>query len=157
MKIVLVGNPNVGKSALFNRLTGADVVVSNYAGTTVEITRGSMYVRHEKATIIDSPGSYSLDPSNKAEEVTRQMLNDADMVINVIDATNLERNLALTLELLLRKYRVIVALNIWDETTHRGIHIDHRSLSALLGVPVIPVPSCARNTAPTSPTPISCS
>jgi ferrous iron transport protein B len=99
-KIVLMGNPNVGKSVVFSRLTGANVISSNYPGTTVDYSKGKMKIDDTLVEIIDAPGTYSLEPSNKAEEVAHQMLKEADIVINVIDATNLERNLYLTLELL---------------------------------------------------------
>ena len=104
MKILLMGNPNVGKSVLFSRLTGARVIASNYPGTTVSFTRG--YVRlkdDERAEVIDVPGTYTLTPTCKAEEVAVQMLEEADpgdVVINVVDATKLERNLNLTFQLL---------------------------------------------------------
>ena len=96
-RIVLMGNPNVGKSVVFSRLTGANVVTSNYPGTTVDFSKGKMRVGVKKVEIIDAPGTYSLEPSNKAEEVAVEMLASADVVINVVDATNLERNLFLTL------------------------------------------------------------
>lgn len=137
-KIVLMGNPNVGKSVVFSRLTGANVVTSNYAGTTVDFSKGKMRVKDEKIELVDAPGTYSLEPSNKAEDVAVQMLNDADVVINVIDSTNLERNLFLTLELLEKGVPVIIALNLWDEAQHLGISINEKQLEELLGVPVIP-------------------
>ncbi len=136
--ILLMGNPNVGKSAVFSRLTGADVTASNYPGTTVDFTEGTTQINGEKYEIIDVPGSYSLQPSNKAEEVATKMLEDGDLVINVLDATNLERNLNLTFELLEKDIPVIVALNMWDETKHQGINIDKEKLEEILGVPVIP-------------------
>ncbi len=138
MKVLLVGNPNVGKSVVFSRLTGVDVIASNYPGTTIEFTSGSMKVGGESAELIDTPGAYSLEPRCKAEEVTARMLEEGDVVINVIDATNLERNLYLTLELLERKIPMIVALNMWDDTKHRGIEIDAEKLEERLGVPVVP-------------------
>lgn len=135
-KILLMGNPNVGKSAIFSRLTGAKVVISNYPGTTVEFTQGLMKIGDARPMIIDVPGTYTLDPTNKAEEVALQMLSGGDVVINVIDATNLERNLYLTLQLLEHNVPVVVALNVWDETAHKGIHIDVERLEKHLGVPV---------------------
>jgi ferrous iron transport protein B len=133
-----MGNPNVGKSVVFSRLTGANVIASNYPGTTVDFSKGKMRVEGEKLEIIDAPGTYSLEPTNKAEEVAVQMLSEADVVINVVNATNLERNLYLTLELLERKIPSIVVLNLWDETHHLGIHIDEKKLEEILGVPVVP-------------------
>jgi ferrous iron transport protein B len=138
MRILLVGNPNVGKSALFSRLTGTHIISSNYPGTTVGFTKGYLKLGEERAELIDVPGNYTLEPSSKAEEVAVEMLKDGDLVINVVDATNLERNLNLTLQLLERRTPVIVALNMWDDTRHRGINIDVAKLEELLGVPVVP-------------------
>ena len=136
-KILLIGNPNVGKSAVFSRLTGARVTIANYPGTTVEFTQGFLKIGDEKSTVIDVPGTYSLQPTSKAEEVAVQMLREGSLAINIIDATNLERNLYLTLQLLESNIPVVVALNIWDDTRHRGIEIDVEKLEQLLGVPVI--------------------
>ena len=133
-----MGNPNVGKSAFFSRITGTRVIASNYPGTTVGFTKGSMKLGEEEAEVIDVPGTYTLEPASKAEEVASQMLQDGDLVINVLDATNLERNLYLTQELLEKQIPVVVALNIWDDTKHRGISIDVVKLEGLLGVPVMP-------------------
>ena len=137
-RILLVGNPNVGKSVIFSKLTGVNVAVSNYPGTTVEFSKGRSMFGPEEVEVIDVPGAYSLEPSSKAEEVAVEMLEDGDIVINVVDATNLERNLYLTSQLLERKTPLVVALNIWDETKHRGIEIDVDRLSEMLGVPVVP-------------------
>ncbi len=133
-----MGNPNVGKSVVFSRLTGADVIASNYPGTTVDFSKGKMRIDGKKVEIIDAPGTYSLEPTNKAEEVAAKMFKDADVVINVVDATNLERNLYLTLELLEKDKPIIIALNLWDEAKHLGIHIDVEELERMLGVPVVP-------------------
>jgi len=138
MKILLMGNPNVGKSVIFSRLTGVRVTASNYPGTTVNYSQGFMKLGEETVDVIDVPGTYTLEPTSEAEEIASQMLNTGDLIINVIDATNLERNLYLTLQLLERNIPMIVALNIWDETKHRGIHIDLDRLTTLLGVPVVP-------------------
>jgi len=137
-KILLMGNPNVGKSAIFSRLTGARIVISNYPGTTVEFTKGQVKIDGERPSLIDVPGTYTLDPSSKAEEVATRMLKEGDFIINVVNATNLERNLYLTLELLEKNKPVVVALNMWDETSHQGIQIDVKKLEEKLGVPVIP-------------------
>ncbi|MCK4786061.1 MAG: ferrous iron transporter B, partial [Desulfobacteraceae bacterium] len=142
MKILLMGNPNVGKSVVFNRLTGANVIVSNYAGTTVEFTKGSMKLGAERAELIDVPGTYTLEPTCKAEEIAVEMLNehaDGEVVINVVESTNLERSLNLTLQLLKHKVPVVVALNFWDETKHKGISIDDKKLEQILGVPCVPI------------------
>ncbi|MBW2989321.1 ferrous iron transporter B [Candidatus Woesearchaeota archaeon] len=138
MKILLMGNPNVGKSAIFSRITGSDAAVSNYAGTTVELKKGTMLLEGKKAEIIDVPGTYSLEPTNKAEEVAVEMLKKGGIVVNVVDCTNLERNLNLTFQLMEKDVPVVVALNLWDETKHVGIKIDVKKLEGLLGVPVIP-------------------
>jgi len=138
MKILLMGSPNVGKSVVFSRLTGVHVIASNYPGTTVGYTRGSMKLGEERAEVIDVPGTYTLEPITEAEEVASRMLGTGDIVINVVNATNLERNLYLTLQLLERDIPVVVALNMWDDTRHRGIHIDLDKLREVLGVPVIP-------------------
>ena len=134
-----MGNPNVGKSVVFSRLTGVRVMSSNYPGTTVGFTEGRMKVGSDLADVIDVPGTYTLDPTCEAEEVALEMLARGDIVINVVDATNLERNLFLTLQLLERDVPVVVALNLWDDTRHQGISIDLERLRSELGeVPVIP-------------------
>ncbi|MBL7073383.1 MAG: ferrous iron transporter B [Candidatus Omnitrophica bacterium] len=139
-KILLMGNPNVGKSAIFSRLTGAKVTVSNYPGTTVGFCQG--YVTLEKntyAVVIDVPGVYSLDPLTTTDEVAIKMREKGDMIINVVDATNLERNLFLSLELAEKNAPMIIALNMWDETKHKGIEIDVKALQKELGILVVPV------------------
>ncbi len=138
MKILLMGNPNVGKSVIFSRLTGAHVIASNYPGTTVGYTHGFMKLAEETVEVIDVPGTYTLEPTSEAEEIALRMLDSGDLVINVVDATNLERNLYLSLQLLERDTPVIIALNMWDDTKHRGVHVDLAKLRQLLGVPVIP-------------------
>ncbi|MEM3737661.1 MAG: ferrous iron transporter B [Candidatus Bathyarchaeia archaeon] len=138
MRILLMGNPNVGKSVIFSRLTGTLVITSNYPGTTVEYTKGAMKFKGRMAEVIDVPGVYSLDVNSKAEEVAVKMLREGDLVINVVDATNLERNLYLTLQLLELGVHMVIALNFWDEAKHKGISIDREKLERLLGVPVVP-------------------
>jgi len=142
-RILLMGNPNVGKSVVFTRLTGVNVITSNYPGTTVEFRKGYMRLEDERAEVIDVPGTYTLEPTSRAEEVAVEMLENAckeegTLVINIVDATNLERNLNLTLQLLKRDIPVIVALNLWDETRHTGISINVEKLQGMLGVPVVP-------------------
>ena len=132
-----MGCPNVGKSVIFSRMTGVNVVSSNYPGTTVDFTGGTTFIGGEKFELIDVPGTYSLEATSKAEEVAQIMLQGADFVINVVDATHLERNLYLTLEILERKKPSIIALNLWDETKHLGIEIDVAKLEQVLGVSVI--------------------
>jgi len=137
-RILLMGNPNVGKSVVFSRLTGVHAISSNYPGTTVEFLQGHMMLGDEKALLVDVPGTYGLEASSKAEEVAVEMLEDAHVVIIVADATNLERSLHLILHILERDVPAIVALNIWDDARHKGIHIDVEGLEKELGVPVVP-------------------
>lgn len=137
-KILLVGNPNVGKSVIFSRLTGVRTTASNYPGTTISYTRGFLKLGDEKVEVIDVPGTYCLEPTCDAEKIAVEMLQDGDVVINVINAINLERSLYLTLQLLERNIPMVVALNMWDDTKHRGINIDLDKLRAFLKVPVIP-------------------
>ena len=142
MKILLMGNPNVGKSAVFNRLTGANVIISNYAGTTIEFTKGIMRLAGQQVELVDVPSTYTLDPTNKAEQIAVEMLNehtDDDVVVNVVESTNLERSLNLTLQLLKHKIPTVVALNFWDETKHKGISIDIEKLENILKVPCVPI------------------
>jgi len=142
MKVALVGNPNVGKSAVFNRLTGASVIVSNYPGTTVEFTRGTMRLGGQPVEVVDLPGTYSLEPTCKAEEVTAQALEElapGDVILNVVDSTNLERGLGLTLQLTRLRKPMVLALNMWDEAKHTGVQIDVPVLEKSLGVPCVPV------------------
>lgn len=138
MKILLMGGPNVGKSVIFSRLTGINVTASNYPGTTVEFTKGAIKSAEIDAEIIDVPGVYTLEPISRAEEVAVKMMEEGDLIINVVDATHLERNLYLTLSLLEKRRPMIVALNMWDEARHKGITIDVKRLEELLGVPVVP-------------------
>jgi ferrous iron transport protein B len=145
-KVLLIGNPNVGKSVVFSRLTGVNVISSNYPGTTVEYSKGYMRVGNEKVEVIDVPGTYSLEPTSKAEQIAVKMLQDSiasqnGIVVNIVDGTNLERNLNLTLQLLKKNIPVIVDLNFWDETKHLGISIDVGKLEKIINVPV--VPTCA--------------
>ncbi|MDD3840954.1 MAG: ferrous iron transporter B [Clostridia bacterium] len=138
MRILLIGNPNVGKSVIFSQLTGVSVTTSNYPGTTVEFSKGYMTYNGEKHEIIDVPGTYDLDPTCQAEKVAVDMLDSGDVFINVVDSTNLERNLNLTLQLMEFGKPMVIALNLWDEARHKGIEIDQEKLSHILGVPVVP-------------------
>ena len=133
MKILLLGNPNVGKSVVFSRLTGVHVISSNYPGTTVGYTKGFMRFRDERADVIDVPGTYTLDPTCEAERVAREMLEEGDVAIDVVDATNLERNLYLTSQLLELEIPLVLALNVSDSARSQGIRIDKARLSTLLG------------------------
>ena len=144
-KIFLIGNPNVGKSVVFSRLTGVQVISSNYPGTTVEITKGYLKLDKDKIEVVDLPGTYSLEPTSSAEEVAVSLLKESrkeeSAVINIIDSTNLERNLLLTLQLIEEGFSVIVCMNMCDDAGHRGVHIDASKLEQLLNVQVIP--TCA--------------
>jgi len=131
--VVLAGNPNVGKSVVFNALTGTYVDVSNYPGTTVELTRGVFGERD----LIDTPGVYGVSSFNDEERVARDIIMDADIVINVVDAVHPERDLFLTLHLIDMGKRMVVALNMTDEARSRGVVLDRDLLEDLLGVPVI--------------------
>ncbi|MEW6697124.1 MAG: ferrous iron transport protein B [Bacillota bacterium] len=133
-RIVLVGNPNAGKSVFFNYLTGMYVDVSNYPGTTLEITHG----RLQGDVVIDTPGVYGISSFNDEERVARDVILSADVVINVVNAVYLERDLFLTQQVIDTGVPVIVALNMVDEAENQGIKIDAALLSQLLGVPVIP-------------------
>ena len=139
-KILLMGNPNVGKSVFFNRLTGANVIVSNYPGTTVDYTKGSIRLRDEDIEIIDVPGAFSLEPKDKAEEVAVKMLkeNRESIVICVIDASKIERGLYLALEIIEEGYPVVIALNMWDVSEDKNIEIDINNLEEILCLPIIP-------------------
>lgn len=133
-KIVLVGNPNVGKSVFFNALTGVYVDVSNYPGTTLEISHG----RFGQDVVIDTPGVYGISSFNDEESVARDVILSADIILNVVDAVHLERDLFLTLQVIDTGIPVIVAINMIDEARKQGIEIDIDLLTDLLGVPVIP-------------------
>jgi ferrous iron transport protein B len=138
-KICLVGNPNVGKSAIFGLLTGRYVTVSNYPGTTVEITKGEMNIRKEKLSIIDTPGVNSLVPMSEDEKVTRDILLEekTKAVIQVTDAKNIKRALFLTLQLIEMGIPLVIDLNMKDEASNRGIDIKEIELSNILGVEVV--------------------
>lgn len=140
MKILLMGNPNVGKSAVFNRLTGAKATESNYPGTTVDYTKGYMRLEGKDVEIIDVPGTFSLEPKDKAEEVAVKMLkeNRDSVIVCVIDSVKLERGLYLALEIIEEGYPVVIALNMWDVAEDKNIRIDVEKLENILGVPIVP-------------------
>lgn len=137
--IALAGNPNVGKSVLFNRLTGVDVSISNYPGTTVDYTEGRAMIGGEEYRVVDLPGSFSLEAKDKAEEVAGKMLKemDPDVVVCVIDATSIERGLYLCLELIEWGFSMMVVLNMSDEARDKNIEVDAEELENVLGVPVV--------------------
>ena len=138
--IVLVGNPNVGKSALFGALTGKYVTVSNYPGTTVEVSRGVARTAAGRLEVVDTPGAASFLPFSEDERVTRDILLETPgaSVIAVVDAKNLERGLGLALQLSEMEIPFVLALNMSDEARERGIRIDTAALSRILGVEAIP-------------------
>ena len=145
MIIALLGNPNSGKTTLFNQLTGSKQHVGNFPGVTVEKKEGS--IRGQKnLTLVDLPGIYSLSPYTAEEVVTRDFLlvDKPEAVINIVDATNIERNLYLTLQLMEVGVPVVVALNMMDEVRANGDTIDIQQLSRNLGIPVVPI-SAAKN------------
>jgi ferrous iron transport protein B len=134
-RLVLVGNPNVGKSVFFNSLTGIYVAVSNYPGTTLDISSGFY---KEDYVVIDTPGVYGVSSFNDEEIVARDVILSADLVINIVDAVHLERDLFLSQQLLDMGIPIIIALNMMDEARNNGMKIDVEKMSDELGVPVIP-------------------
>ena len=122
--ILLVGQPNVGKSVLFSRLTGVRTIASNYPGTTVGYAAGRMRFGGGIYDVVDAPGTYSLEPLDDAARVAIDLIDGAKRIVNVVDATHLERHLPLTLELIAQGKPMVVALNMSDEARHLGIEID---------------------------------
>ncbi|MCX7641243.1 MAG: ferrous iron transporter B [Elusimicrobiales bacterium] len=141
MKIILVGNPNVGKSIVFSYLTGYTAISSNYPGTTVDILKGKTKFSSFEYEIIDIPGCYSLEGESVAEKVASQIINskDYDFIFNVVDANNLERNLFLTLELMELKKPMIIIMTKTDIAKNKGIDIDYKKLSEILNIKIFPV------------------
>lgn len=138
-KIILVGCPNVGKSVVFNSLTGAYTTVSNYPGTSVEVSRGHCQIAGEHYQVLDTPGMYSLLPITEEERVGRRILFEEDphVVIHVVDARNLERMLPMTIQLIEAGLPVLLLVNIIDEAERVGMHIDIALLDEKLGIPVV--------------------
>jgi ferrous iron transport protein B len=141
LTIAIAGNPNCGKSALFNSFTGIRQKTGNWPGVTVDRKQGFFELQGRTITVYDLPGIYSLDASSIDEEVTRDYLlsRDASLIINVVDAANLERNLYLTAQLLEMGVPIVLVLNMMDVARKRGIDIDIKKLSQELGCPVVPV------------------
>lgn len=139
VRVALVGNPNTGKSSIFNRLTGSSAHEGNYPGVTVELFCGSRTIEGRLFRFIDLPGQYSLMPASADEAVAvKGILEDPpDLVLNVVDATNLERNLQFTLQLAQLGLRMVVALNMSDEAEAAGRMPNVSMLSERLGVPVV--------------------
>ncbi|MFA6623097.1 MAG: Fe(2+) transporter permease subunit FeoB [Fibrobacteraceae bacterium] len=139
--IALAGNPNCGKTALFNALTGSRQEVGNWPGVTVDKKEGFFQLDDHTIRVMDLPGIYALFANSDDERATLNYLltRDADLVINIIDSTNLERNLFLTTQLMEMDIPMVIALNMMDIAVHRGIHIDEHLLSERLGIPVLSV------------------
>ena len=140
IKVALVGNPNCGKTSLFNMASGAHEHVGNYSGVTVDAKEGTFEYGGYKFLIVDLPGTYSLTAYSPEELYVRQNLIDdvPDVVVNVVDASNLQRNLYLTTQLIDMNLRVVMALNMYDELQHSGDKLDIRQLGYLLGMPIVP-------------------
>lgn len=142
IRVAFVGNPNCGKTTLFNALTGANLKVANWPGVTVEKKEGSTSYKGQKIKLVDLPGIYSLTSYSIEEKVSRKcvMEDDIDVIVNVVDASSLERNLYLTMQLLELGKPVILALNMMDVVKERGMEIDNHRLPEMLGhIPVVPV------------------
>ncbi|MDO9539996.1 MAG: ferrous iron transport protein B [Methanocalculus sp.] len=140
LSCALIGNPSVGKSLIFNHLTGLGVEVSNYPGTTVDLMRGNVCYEREMIELVDLPGIYSLEGESEEETLVRGILKrkEADILIAVLDTTHLERNLYLLLQIAEYKIPTVVVLNMVDEAAKFGIEIDYTLLTNLIGSPVIP-------------------
>lgn len=143
IKVALVGNPNCGKTSLFNMASGSHEHVGNYSGVTVDAKEGYFEHGGYKFILVDLPGTYSLSAYSPEERYVRKNLIEdvPDVVVNVVDATNLQRNLYLTTQLIDMNLRVVMALNMYDELNRRGDKLDIRQLGYLLGMPVIPTVS----------------
>ena len=141
MRFALAGNQNCGKTTLFNALTGSNQHVGNFPGVTVDRKEGVLKGKGQTATVVDLPGIYSLRPYTQEEIVTRDYIIDEkpDGIINIVDATNIERNLYLTLQLLELRVPTVLALNMMDEVRENGGSIDVKKMSDELGIPVIPI------------------
>lgn len=143
--IALAGNQNCGKTTLFNRLTGSNQHVGNFPGVTVEKKMGQIK-SFKEAALVDLPGIYSLSPYTSEEVVTRDFIlkDDPDLIINIVDATNIERNLYLSLQLMELQKPMVIALNMMDEVTASGNSIDVHTLSEHLRCPIVPI-SASKN------------
>ncbi len=141
LTIGFVGNPNCGKTTLFNAYTGANLKVANWPGVTVEKKEGAMRFHDESYRLVDLPGTYSLTSYTMEETVARQYIlsDDVDVIVDVADASALERNLYLTLQLIELGKPVVLALNMMDIVQERGMEIDLHRLPEMLGIPCVPV------------------
>ncbi|MCI0470870.1 MAG: 50S ribosome-binding GTPase, partial [Candidatus Aminicenantes bacterium] len=138
-KIALVGQPNAGKSTIFNVLSDIKTTASNFSGTSVEYTASDIIIRDKTFYIIDLPGVYSLNPVDEAEKITMDYLvnKDVDLIINVVDAALLSRSLELTVELIEFGMPMVIALNMWDEADRKGLKIYPHKLEEALNIPVV--------------------
>lgn len=141
LRVALVGNPNCGKTSLFNYVTGAKEKVGNYGGVTVDSKTGSFNIDGRNVELVDLPGTYSLTEYSPEEMYVRTFIRDnhPDAILNIVDAGNLERNLYLTTQLMDMNVPMVLALNMWDEFERRGDKLDLEALSRLLGMAVIPI------------------
>jgi ferrous iron transport protein B len=146
-RIAIAGVPNSGKTTLFNSLTGARQKVGNWPGVTVEKIEGSFPLKNTRVELVDLPGTYNLSPDTPDQQVAEQVITSGeyDLIINVVDATNLTRNLYLTMDLKERTNQIVVLLNMLDVAEKEGIKIDMDRLSQDLGLPVIPVVAVDKN------------
>ncbi|MDR0414550.1 MAG: ferrous iron transport protein B [Prevotellaceae bacterium] len=140
INVAFVGNPNTGKTSLFNQLSGAHEHVGNYSGVTVELKKAQVKLNGYTINLVDLPGTYSLTAYSPEEVYVRKYIAEEmpDVIVNVVDATNLERNLYLTTQLIDMDVKVIMALNMYDELTLHNDHLDHEALGRMLGIPIIP-------------------
>lgn len=141
LTIALVGQPNVGKSSLINALSGSHLKVGNFSGVTIEKTQASFTYQNTHITIIDLPGSYSLNHYSPEEKITKDFLESRqyDIVLNVLDSTNLARNLALTGQIMDLGIKIVLGLNMIDEARDEQVIVNHKLLSEILGVPCVPI------------------
>jgi len=141
LKILLIGQPNVGKSSLLNALVGPRVEVSNYPGTTVEVTKSEKVLANTKIEFEDTPGIYSISDRSEEEKVTERALFEegADGAVVIADSTSLERSLYMALQILEAKVPALIAANFVEDAKKRGIEIDHKKLEKILGIPVVPI------------------
>ncbi len=138
--IALAGNPNTGKSTVFNGLTGLNQHTGNWPGKTVTLAKGFYQHKGKQIALVDLPGTYSLLAQSVEEQVARDFIcfGEPDAVVVVTDATCLERNLNLTLQIMEITSQVVMCLNLMDEAKRKNIHIDHEKLAKLLGIPIVP-------------------
>ncbi len=143
INVALIGNPNCGKTSLFNQASGAKEHVGNYSGVTVDVKEGFVDFKGYRINLYDLPGTYSLSCYSPEELYVRQYLrmNHPDVILNIVDSSNLERNLFLTTELIDMDYSMVIGLNMYDELRKSGASLDHEALGAMIGVPMVPLVS----------------